>query len=110
MDRRDTPYAPKSDPAGATGRGAGSANGNGGKGNGTGDAADPRPSRYPWRDVDPVPPDPELLARHGAVVLDPLTALRLPGQPAPRPTVYVADSSDRPDAGCHRQHPAHADQ
>ncbi len=59
-------------------------------GNGNGNGGDPR--RSGWRDVDPVPPDAELLVRHGALVLDPLTASRLPGQPVPRPTVYVADT------------------
>lgn len=43
-------------------------------------------------DVDPPAPPAELLARHGARVLDPLTDLQLPGQPPPRPTIYVADS------------------
>ncbi len=38
----------------------------------------------------PLPPL-RVLARHGARVLDPLTAVRLPGQPAPRPTAYRAD-------------------
>ncbi len=65
----------------ANGDSSGSGPGNGGV-----------PPRTGWRDVDPVPPDAELLARHGALVLDPLTATRLPGQPVPRPTVYVADS------------------
>jgi hypothetical protein len=74
----------------STADGKGTANGNGG-GSGSGNNDGPAP-RSGWRDVDPVPPDAELLARHGALVLDPLTATRLPGQPAPRPTVYVADT------------------
>jgi hypothetical protein len=68
---------------------------------GKGDGGDPPPRRTGWRDVDPVPPDAELLARHGALVLDPLTATRLPGQPVPRPTVYVADSLIVPSQVAH---------
>lgn len=36
-------------------------------------------------------PSADVLARHGGRVLDPVDAVRLPGQPAPRPTAYVAD-------------------
>jgi hypothetical protein len=65
--------------------------------------ADPNPpparqDRSSWRYVDPVFPDAEVLARHHALVLDPLVAFRLPDpDPAvrslpPRPTVYVADT------------------
>ena len=42
-------------------------------------------------DVDPPPISPELLLRHGAKMLDPLTALRVPGQGELRPTAYIAD-------------------
>ncbi|HEU0086685.1 MAG TPA: S8/S53 family peptidase [Pseudonocardiaceae bacterium] len=43
------------------------------------------------RDIDPPPLPPEVLARHNARVLNPVTAARLPGSPPPRSTVYVAD-------------------
>ncbi|WP_341359357.1 S8/S53 family peptidase [Georgenia sp. M64] len=36
-------------------------------------------------------PTPARVARHGGRVLDPLTASRLPGEPAPLPTAYRAD-------------------
>ena len=36
-------------------------------------------------------PSPARVARHGGRVLDPLTASRLPGEPAPLPTAYRAD-------------------
>jgi hypothetical protein len=42
------------------------------------------------RDYDPSPPPPNVLAAHGARVLDPATAERLEGV-APRSTVYVGD-------------------
>jgi hypothetical protein len=42
-------------------------------------------------DVDPPPISPEVLLRHGAKMLDPLTALRVPGQGELRPTAYIAD-------------------
>jgi subtilase family protein len=48
-------------------------------------------ARPEWRDDTPAVPAPDVLARHGALVLDPLSALRLPGQPAPQPVAYVAD-------------------
>jgi hypothetical protein len=50
-----------------------------------------RSERLEWRDDTPLVPAPDVLARHNALVLDPLTALRLPGQPSPRPVAYVAD-------------------
>jgi serine protease len=55
-------------------------------------------ARSPWRDIDPLPPSDDLLARHGALVLDPLTAVRLPGDKPPRPTVYLANSLILPRA------------
>jgi serine protease len=55
-------------------------------------------SRSPWRDIDPPAPTDDLLARHGALVLDPVTALRLPGDKPPRPTVYIANSLILPRA------------
>ena len=45
-----------------------------------------------WRDVEPALPPRSVLQAHGARVLDPQSAMRLPGEPAPRPTVYVGDS------------------
>jgi serine protease len=78
--KSDSPYAP---PAGPPGKppAAGPPGRPGAAGSGG-----------PWRDVDPEPPDSSLLARHGALVLDPLKALRLGGEAPPRPTVYLAAS------------------
>jgi Subtilase family len=69
MEPKQSPFAPDSDPRWR-----------------------PRRSERPeWRDDTPLVPAADVLARHNALVLDPLTALRLPGQPAPRPVAYVAD-------------------
>src|SRR5690348_8501765 len=45
-----------------------------------------------WRDVEPALFPASVLEDHHAVVLNPATAIRLPGQRALRPTVYVSDS------------------
>lgn len=45
-----------------------------------------------WRDVEPALFPPSVLEAHNAVVLNPATAIRLPGQGRLRPTVYVGDS------------------
>lgn len=45
-----------------------------------------------WRDVEPALLPASVLENHRAVVLNPGTAIRLPGQDRLRPTVYVADS------------------
>jgi subtilisin family serine protease len=45
-----------------------------------------------WRDIEPALLPDSVLADHNAVVLNPATAVRLPGQGRLRPTVYVADS------------------
>ena len=39
----------------------------------------------------PIVVDPVAAARYGARVLDPVTAMRLPGGGAPSPTVYVGE-------------------
>jgi hypothetical protein len=99
---RESPYAPPPsepcwpdpDPVRTDGDATGDngdTGGNGGK-DGDGGSDQPPPPRPPWRDFDPAPPSDELLQRHGALVLDPLTALRVPGLPLPRPTTYLAAS------------------
>jgi subtilisin family serine protease len=45
-----------------------------------------------WRDIEPELVPVSVLTAHNAVVLDPATAVRLPGQGRLRPTVYIADS------------------
>src|SRR5437868_12605111 len=45
-----------------------------------------------WRDIEPALLPDSVLADHNAVVLNPASAVRLPGQGRLRPTVYVADS------------------
>src|SRR5947209_8574193 len=50
------------------------------------EAASPPPRR---RREPSLNPPPEVLNKHGGRVLDPSSAVRLPGQPAIRPTVYV---------------------
>lgn len=45
-----------------------------------------------WRDIEPALFPPSVLESHNAVVLNPSTAVRLPGQGRLRPTVYVGDS------------------
>ena len=49
-------------------------------------------ARPAWRDVEPALPPRSVLEAHGARILDPQTAMRLPGEAVPRPTAYVADS------------------
>src|SRR5689334_21151364 len=45
-----------------------------------------------WRDMEPTLFPPSVLEAHRAIVLNPATAIRLPGQERLRPTVYVGDS------------------
>ncbi len=59
--------------------------------NGPDDPRLPAPTSPPPGDIDPLPLDPALLTRYHAKLLDPTTALQLPGQPELRSTVYVSD-------------------
>ncbi len=49
----------------------------------------PEPAAY---EPEPPPPPAEALRRHGARLLDPTVAVRLPGGASPRATAYVADT------------------
>jgi serine protease len=71
-----------------TSGGGGTPAGPGGTGDGGRDLPEPPP--LVWGDVDPPMPPASILNRYGARVLDPATALRLPGQRL-RPAAYVSD-------------------
>src|SRR6185437_5173861 len=87
-DGSDVPTPPAQQGGGPGGQGGGPAGGE--------PAALDRIPPRPRGDVDPPPPPDDFLEQHGARVLDPVTAMRLPGQGV-RTTVYTSNRLLVPD-------------